>query len=89
MIGAPEVVLVRGQVIVENDELVRDTQSGKVAEIKPGGAPAAGPICRQIPSQFGSVADLGFGGNAGFVLVPRSSSKAMTSALSSAASGGT
>jgi hypothetical protein len=39
--------------------------------------------------QFGSVADFGLGGNAGLVLVPRSSSSAMTSALSSFSSGGT
>jgi hypothetical protein len=41
------------------------------------------------PDQFGRCADLGLGGNAGLVLVPRSSSSAITRALSSFSSAGT
>ena len=44
MTGAPEVVLVRGQVIVENDELVAQARRRPVREARPlrRGAPAAG-----------------------------------------------
>jgi tripartite-type tricarboxylate transporter receptor subunit TctC len=49
----------------------------------------AGARVASMRRQFGRVADFGLGGNAGLIFLPRMRSRAMLSALSSLASGGT